>query len=260
MTHNFMYLGIDIGGSQIKILVLDANGKKRKGALTIKTPKRRRRFLKVLGGAVKAIVAGGNITGIGVGVPGIIDPKKGTLVSAPNMPFLNGWNVKNFFRKFRVPVRADNDSRCFLRAEARYGVGRGFKQIAVLTIGTGVGGGLFIDGRVYFGKHSGAGEFGHMVVNRGKTLEQLAGKKAFEKHGDRSEIVGIGVANIVNAFDPEIIILGGGGIFQKTLRIPKIRAVAKQHIMSPAGKRVRIVRGKLGEYAGAIGAALLVKK
>jgi glucokinase len=253
-----MYLGIDIGGSNIKLALVTAEGKK-KNVAVVTTPRRKKRFLAVLGGAIHAFVAGRALRGIGVGIPGIVDPRKGTLVNAPNLPFLNGWNVKNFFKKFHIPVRVDNDSRCFLRAEAAFGAGRGHRHIAILTVGTGVGGGLFIDGQVYFGSRSGAGEFGHMIVNHGKTLEQLAGKEAFEKHGDRSEIVGIGVANIVNAFDPEIIILGGGGIFQKTLQIQKIRSVAKRHIMSPMGKHVRIVRGKLGEYAGAIGAMLLFR-
>lgn len=253
------YLGIDIGGSHIKIVLVSPDGEWKNGAITMKTPKRKKRFLGVLGGAVRALVASGSIAGIGVGLPGIVDPRKGVFVNAPNLPFLNGWNVKNFFKKFKVPVKMDNDSRCFLRAEAWYGAGRGFKQIAVLTVGTGIGGGIFIDGKMYYGSRAGAGEFGHMVVNHGKTLEQLAGKKAFEKYGDRSEIIGIGVANIVNAFDPEVIILGGGGILGKKVKLAVIRSIAKKHIVSPFGKKTKIVKGALGEYAGAIGAALLAR-
>ncbi len=253
------YLGVDIGGSNVKMVLVRKDGTRKGATIVFKTPRQKKRLLKTLTAHLKKFIAENAVEGIGVGVPGIVEPKKGILVNAPNLPFLNGWNVKNFFRKFSLPVRVDNDSRCFLRAEARYGVGRGYRHIAVLTIGTGIGGGLLIDGKMYFGSRSGAGEFGHMVVNQGKTLEQLAGKKAYLKHGDRSEVVGIGVANIVNAFDPEIIILGGGGIFGSTLRISKIRSVAKKYVSSPLGKKTRIMKGKLREYAGAIGATLLFK-
>lgn len=255
-----MYLGIDIGGSTIKLVLASLDGKRKNGSVVIKTPKRRKRFLRVLANAVRVCAAGGAVAGIGIGLPGIVDPKGGTLVNAPNLPFLNGWNVKNFFKKFKVPAKIDNDSRCFLRAEAAYGAGRGYKQIAVLTVGTGVGGGLFLDGKMYYGSRAGAGEFGHMVVNQKKTLEELAGKEAFKRGGDRNEIVGIGIANIINAFDPEVVILGGGGIFGKKLNILAIRKSARKYIMSPFGKKTKIVRGAIGEYAGALGAALLFRK
>ncbi|MEK7636445.1 MAG: ROK family protein [Patescibacteria group bacterium] len=250
-------LGIDIGGTEIKILCTTAPGERRGLALTIKTLKTKRRFFDALSQAVKSVIAENSVVGIGIGAPGIVDPKRGILMHAPNLLFLNGWNIKRFFKKFKVPIKIDNDSRCFLRAEAFAGAGKGKKYIAVLTIGTGIGGGFLIDGRVYFGKHSGAGEFGHMVVNQGKTLEQLAGKRAFKKLDDKNEIVGIGVANIINAFDPEVVIIGGGALYAKRLQISKICLVARRYIMSPIGKKTPIVAGRIGEYAGALGATLL---
>ncbi len=253
-------LGIDIGGTETKIICTTALWKKRGLALTIKTPKTKRSFLKVLSRAVKSFLMESSVAGIGIGAPGIVDPKRGILMHVPNLPFLNRWNIKRFFRKFKVPIKIDNDSRCFLRAEAIAGAGKGKKYIAVLTIGTGIGGGLLMDGKVYFGKHSGAGEFGHMVVNQGKTLEQLAGKKAFLKYGDRSEIIGIGIANIVNGFDPEIVILGGGSAYKKKLNFQKIKNTARKYILSPSSKKTPIVVGKIGEYAGAFGGALLFRK
>ena len=250
-------IGIDIGGTEIKLLRVDGN--KRGRFLSIQTPRTKRRLLARLSSAVISFIHDGPVSGIGIGAPGIVDRRNGVLVHSPNLPFLNRWNIKRFFKKFNVPVKIDNDSRCFLRGEAVYGAGRGKKYIAVLTIGTGVGGGLLLDGKVYFGKHSGAGEFGHMVVNHGKTLEELAGKRAFKKYGDRSAVVGTGVANIVNAFDPEIVILGGGALYAKKMNIQKVRTIAARHIMSPQEKHIPIVKGKLGPSAGALGATLLFR-
>ncbi|QQG45082.1 MAG: ROK family protein [Candidatus Sungiibacteriota bacterium] len=254
------YLGVDIGGTKIRAVLMQGLDDRKPQCFVITTPKNKKRFLDVLWKFLRKVAGPKKLTGIGVGVPGVVNKNRGTLIKAPNLSFLNGWNANKFFARFKVPVRTDNDSRCFLRAEAIRGAGKGYKNIVALTIGTGIGGGIMIDGKIYYGSRSGAGEFGHMIVGNNKTFEQLAGKRAFLKYGDRSKLIGVGVANLINAFDPDIVILGGGGVTSGAVKIGMVRRLAKKYTMSPPAQKTPIVRGKLGDTAAAMGAVLLWKK
>jgi glucokinase len=99
-----------------------------------------------------------------------------------------------------------------------------------------------------------------MIIQNGKTFQELGAKDAFLKLGNRSRIIGIGVANIVNILDPDIVILGGGGGLSKNVKLKTVQSVADKHIIHSIGGKTLIVKGKLGEFAQAIGAALLFKK
>lgn len=250
-------LGIDIGGTKIRAILFD-NKKKFIFGFNIATPKNKKSFLKVLEKEIGKIVKKNKISGIGVGLPGIVDARRGVLIKASNLPFLKKWQAKKFFLKFNERVEIDNDSRCFLRAEAKFGAARGYKNAIGLTIGTGIGGGIIIDGKIYYGVNFGAGEFGHVIIDGSMTFEQMGAKKAFLKYGDRSKIIGIGVANLINSLDPEIVILGGGGITSNGVKIEVVKKIAKKYIMSPLAKRTLIIKEKLGENSQVIGAALLV--
>lgn len=225
----------------------------------VPVPKNKKSFLAVLEEKISDTIAKNKVAGIGVGLPGITDIKNGVLVKSLHLPFLNNWNAKKFFKKFGLPAKFDNDSRCFLIAETNLGAGKAYKNIAAMTIGTGIGGGLMIDGKIYYGR-GGAGEFGHVIIDDKKTLEDLGAKDAFRKMGNRSHIIGVGIANIINSFDPDMVILGGGGVFRGGVDMKKVKEVARKNIMSPISKKTKIVKGKLGENAQAIGAALLFKK
>lgn len=257
------YIGLDIGGTKIKGVVFDVRSKRVKKEITLQTPKNKKSFLSQIEKIILELRKGVKIKGIGVGLPGIVDYTTGKLIKAPNLPFLNGWNVKKELNKFKIPVKIENDSRCFLLAEYFLGAAKGYQNIVGLTVGTGIGGGIVINGKIYRGKNNGAGEFGHMITQttnkKLQTFEQLGGKKAFFKYGDRSEIIGVGAANLINALDPDIVVLGGGGISNGTLKINTIQKTAKKHIMSPPAKKTRIIKGKLGDKAQAVGAALLLK-
>ncbi|MBU6414892.1 ROK family protein [Patescibacteria group bacterium] len=269
------YLGIDVGGTKTKAVLLKGFSIKTMECFVIDTPKNKKQFLSVMVRLVRFIAEKKKLSGIGVGLPGIVDVKRGILVKAPNLPFLNGWNAKKFFRKFSSAVAIDNDSRCFVRAEAAYGAARDYKNIIGVAIGTGIGGGVIIDGRMHYGSHNGAGEFGHMMLQiqnskiknqndnskfKNYEWEMLIGKRAYEQYGDRSEIVAIGIANLMNAFDPDIVVLGGGGITSGAVRIATVRKTAKKYVMSPFEKNIKIAKGELGDFAQAIGAALLTRR
>ena len=88
-------------------------------------------------------------------------------------------------------------------------------------------------------------------------MEKLGGKRAYEKYGDRSKIIGEGTASLVNVFDPDIVVLGGGGMSSGKINLHVVRGYVKKFVLSPAGKRVSIVKTELGEKAQAVGAALL---
>lgn len=256
--NNFMFkLGIDIGGTKIRGVVIDSRNKK-VADFDIKTPKNKKDFLAALERGIKGISVCYKIFGIGIGLPGIVDVKRGVLVKAPNLPFLDGWQAAEFFKKFSRRVKIENDSRCFLLAESKFGAARKYKNIVGLTIGTGIGGAVMIDGRIYRGANDGTGEIGHMIIDNKKTFEQLAAKKAFEKYGDRSKIIGIGVANIVNVLNPEAVIVGGGGVATGGVKIEIVKKEAKKYIISPLAKNTPIIKGEFGKYASAFGAALLI--
>lgn len=251
------YVGIDIGGTKIKGVLMEGLGIQRSRSATLFTPHKKPLFFEALEKIYQELAGQERLEGIGVGVPGIVDPRRGVLVKAPHLSFLDGWNVKSFFKKWVSDVRVDNDSRCFLRAEALWGAGKKHRTIIGVTVGTGIGGGIMIEGKIYYGSHRSAGEFGHMMIEKGVTFERLGARSAAEHYGDRSEIIGVGVANIINAFDPDMIILGGGGVMSGALSLGRIRSRAQKFIMSPASKKTPIVAGMLGEEAQAIGAALL---
>lgn len=246
-------LGIDVGGTKIKAILLD-NKNKSVLVFNIATPKNKKAFLENLEREISKIIKNKNISGIGIGLPGTIDIKRGVLIKAKNLPYLKNWQVKKSFLKFNKNIKIENDSRCFLIAEAFLGAGRKYKNIVALTIGTGIGGGIMINGKIYYGKNYVAGEFGYTIIQDEKTLEQLGAKNAFLKYGDRSEIIGIGVANLINSFDPEVVILGGGRITNKGINLDVVKKTAKKYILF---KNTPIVKTKLGENSQAIGAALL---
>ena len=253
------YLGIDVGGSKIRGILLNKSRNQQLFAFQVKTPKNRKLFLEILEKEVRKILQKRKIIGIGVGLPGIIDIKRGLFIKAPNLPFLNGWWVKKFFLRFKTKTKFDNDSRCFLRAEAFLGAGRKYKNIIVLTVGTGIGGGIMINRKIYYGEKFGAGEFGHMVIDSKGTLEKAGGKEAFLKKKDYHQVIGAGIADLINAFDPEIVILGGNPVMNGSVKIKKLKKIANESVMSPLAKKTPIIKGKLGENAQAIGAALLMK-
>jgi len=250
-------LGIDIGGTKIRGIAFNAKNKN-VADFEIKTPKKKKDFLVALRKEIIGISSHHKIIGIGVGLPGIVDIKKGKLIKAQNLPDLNGWQAVSFFAKFCKNIKIDNDSRCFLLAEAKLGVGKKYKDIVGISIGTGIGGSIMIDGKNHYGANFNAGEVGCMIIDGGKTLEFLGAKNAFLKYGDRSKIIGIGVANLINILNPQAVILGGGGIASGGVDIDIVKEIAKKYIMSPLAKKTTIVKAQLGKDAQAIGASLLL--
>lgn len=163
-------VGIDIGGTDIKGAVIDragkilTRGKRPTGAGT--------GFAAVLG-AIKGVITDvlqhqdrARLAGIGVGVPGSVDTRAGIIKGGiSNVPELNGARLADEIGKdFPVPVLLDNDATNAAKGEFRFGAGKGCRNMLMITVGTGVGGGLILNGDVYHGASDYAGEIGHMIV------------------------------------------------------------------------------------------------
>lgn len=246
-----MVLGIDIGASKINIVVW--NGKKIVDKWLSEEATKEK---------LKQGVGQFDIKKIGIGVPGIVKDSK--IIKCPNLSGLNGLDLRKLLKK---DVRLDNDANCFLRAEAKLGAAQRYKNVLAITLGTGIGGSIMINGKIYYGANNSAGEIGHMIIKDSKfrtqnlklqlktqncfTWEQFyqASKNDSKK---QSKVLSIGLANLINILDPEIIVIGGGAA-----QMPKD---FRKYIISPLSKKTPIVFSKLGLDAGAIGAALLFEE
>lgn len=277
-------VGVDIGGTKINVVLLRGAKVLHKDRQPTET-RNLQNFMDQLGEMISSVVSPlrrKEILGIGCGVAGALDLKKGEVLNAPNLPIINGFKIREWLsRKFHRETRIDNDARLFLRGEYFWGAGRGYKNLVGLTLGTGVGGGIMIDGKMINGSNDAAGEIGHMIINKGRDFEELAGAKALKnfgfsdslkaynlaKKGDKNaqkafgkvgEYLGISLANIVNVIDPQAIIIGGGLAGAEKFIFPQAQKTMKKLITSPkAAEGVKILLGKLGEDAGAMGAAAL---
>lgn len=274
-------LGLDVGASKIYYVVLEREKRLTEGEFRL-TSKTSRAFLKLCQEINQRLQKQGTtIEKVGIGLPGIVEGEK--LSYAPNFPKLTKLNlVQELEKVFGVKVVMTNDANAFTFAEATKGAAKDLRSVLGLTLGTGLGGGLVIDGKPYVGK-GGAEEIGHMILGlRGeKEAEDIASAKFFKKFGQTPDDLrqkaesgdagakeafrefgknlGIVVANLVNLIDPEAIVLGGGVANAYGLFISEVKKTAAQRIVNPKSKDVKILKTALGPAAGAIGAALLAR-
>lgn len=270
-------LGIDVGASKIYYVVLDGENRLLEGEFKIKE-QTREAFLDRCRSINEQIKTKNFVfEKVGVGIPGTL--RDGVATNVANFPVLEGMDIPSELQKiFAVPIMVVNDAKAFTFAEAALGAGRGFKNLVGLTLGSGLGGGIVINGEIYRGRGN-AGEIGHLVwFGKGQEIEDYVSAKFFKEDveqvrqeaekGDQSAVdafqefgrnLGVVIANLVNLLDPEAIILGGGITGAYDLFIDPAKETAKQLIISPESKDVPILKTALGLAAGAIGAALLAK-
>lgn len=276
-------IGIDVGGTKIAAILWD--GQKVIADDVLATPTDNLNHLMIMFEALinplleKAKANKAKVVSIGLGVPGVIDYTQGKMLDSPNMPIINGVKIAEILQKrIGLPVKMDNDANCFARAEAVSGAGQKLKSVFGVIIGTGIGGAWWVNNGIYLGSHGGAGEPGQMVIDheRGIALEtayhqlmqnnpELMAEEAFRgdilaerSYEELGKIIGIAFANIINILDPEIIIIGGSAVKSSELFMSAVRQAVKTHVhSSETVRKIKIVKGKLGPLAGAIGAALL---
>jgi len=166
------YIGIDIGGTNTKVAIL---GRRFDILEKILFPtalfKKPQRLLRAITDSIFSLLKKRNITlreiyGIGIGIAGLVDAEKGIIRNLINIPHWRGLNIKHYFeRNFKIPTFVDNDANVMALAEFYRGSGKGSRNLICITLGTGVGGGIIIDGRLYRGSTSSAGEIGHIPIN-----------------------------------------------------------------------------------------------
>ncbi len=275
-------IGIDIGGTKMSGVLFD--GEKVLADYTLATPQDNlEHFLIMLKAVVEPLLEKSardkvTVKGLGLGVAGPLDKTRQIILNPPNIKILDRINlVKQLKNRFNYSVKMDNDVNCFVRAEALLGAGKKYSNIFGLTVGTGIGGGWWYNGGIYIGSHAVTQPAWQIIdaVN-GLSLEQVYQKlmqnspaasaeeayrgdvlaqKIYEEFG---RYLGITLASMVNLIDPQVIIIGGGVVESSDLFLAKTKKVMKQFILSPEARKVKIIKGKLGPLAGAMGAALLV--
>lgn len=291
---NKKFIGIDVGASKINGVVFDGKVKKKVVQdILIRTD--RRKILHQLKDITRKLLDSyPNIKGIGLGVPGPLNVEKGLILDPPNIRGLhNVYLVKEIEKEFKIKTLLENDANCAALGESLYGVGSVLplkKVLVMLTLGSGVGGGIVMDNKIYRGSTGSAGELGYMTIDSGGAECDRGFKGCFEAYtsqkfikrlskfnpeelrekarkGDKNSIkiflemgywLGIGLSNIANILDPDIIVVGGGISQAGDLILKSARKEMKKRIFSPLTKKnIKVIKAKLGQDAGAVGAASL---
>lgn len=292
-----VFLGIDWGGTYIKAGLVDSQGKivKKKVYPSVVD---KQDFIKSIKELLKGF-SGFDIKGVGIGAPGIIDTEEGFIYYLPNISGWKNYPLKNVLEKqIQLPVFIDNDANAFALAEVRCGAAKGKKRAIFLTLGTGLGGSIIFNGKLLEGKIS-ALELGHVPISsKGKLcgcggrgcIETYIGnsylishykrlkkktkvidveeifkrglkgeKEALAVFGEFSHNLGKFLSGMVNIFNPQVIIFGGGVSGAFKLFKPLVEKEIKKQAMWPQRLGLTLVRAKLKD-AGIIGAALIAKE
>lgn len=308
-------IGIDLGGTNIKSAVFDREFNKihersdlaeaDKGPLHVLN-----KMVKI---SQEMMLSEGihpdSVHCMGIGVPGLLNPASGLSIFSPNFP---GWEhiqvVDHMNKYFSFPVFIDNDVRVNLYGEWLFGAGIGYRNLVLITLGTGLGSGIVSDGKVIYGTTSSAGEIGHMNMYRegrpcrcgssgclgryvsaigmvrtlmdklseGRTsiiqdwvkgdqtqitahlisnAYDLGDPLAVEVMHETGELLGFGLSNVINLFNPEMIIVGGGMSAAGDRLLNTVRDTVQKHTLQLSSGACTIKQAQLGGQAGMIGAA-----
>lgn len=310
------YVGIDLGGTNTKIGLVDAEGNIIFTTI-VKTDSKEgyektvERLSKILIEQVKsANIDFEDVNGVGLGVPGPVVNERIVKFWA-NFPWKPNVDLASEFEKhLNKPVKVDNDVNVITLGEMWKGSAAGYKNVLGLAIGTGIGGGVIINGKLVSGKNGAGGEVGHikvekdgklcgcgqfgcweayasatgiireansrLAVNKNNLLAQkvegreLEAKDIFDaaKEGDEfalslveyeAEYIALGIGNLLNILDTEIIVIGGGVSLAGPILFDKVNEKLKEYALPTTLENLKIVPATLGNDAGIIGAAYLVK-
>jgi glucokinase len=306
-------IGVDVGGTKLLAGTVDADFAVHHRAQRASQGLATAELLDALGAMVgeAADAAPGPVLGVGFGVPGVLDRRAGVVADCPHLP-LEGVRFQALMaERLGIPVAVDNDANCALLAEWRHGAALGCDDAVMVTVGTGIGGGIVCGGALVRGATGGAAELGHMVVEldgppcggacpgrghfewyasgnaigrAGAALladhpesvlarEARAGREVtgalvteLAHDGDAASIaaitqvgraLGAGMVTLVNVFNPERIIVGGGAIAAGELLLAPARMEVAAHAMPSLRDAVEIVSARFGADAGMLGAATL---
>jgi len=288
-------IGVDVGGTKISVAALESSVLGEPHVVPTDT----RSGAHLLDQLTAAIGELGSADAVGVAVPSVVDFATGRVRASVNVP-LADIALRDVLReRLGVPVVVDNDATCAALAEAYDDDGALVaRHLVMFTVGTGVGGGIVIEGRVYRGATGAAAELGHTIVGadlrrapfahsadfpRPGSLESLASGSALNELGAGHGIpagtvvdaardghegalaaldllgrrLGIGIANAINTFDPDLVVIGGGVCVAGELLLGPAREEAARRVLTGVGTKTEIRPARYGARAGVRGAALL---
>ena len=181
-----LYIGIDVGGTAIKGVVIDGEGKLY-GEDSVPTATGK----EILNGIVtlcNRLMKNNSVSGIGIGCAGVIDSAEGKVVLAKNLSLVDFPMVKLLREKINLPVKITNDANAAALGEAKFGAGKNYKNSILVTLGTGVGGGIVLDGKLFEGNKSAGAEIGHMVIERGGEPCSCGRRGCFEAYASATAL------------------------------------------------------------------------
>jgi glucokinase len=284
-------IGIDLGGTAIKLGRFTSEGACLK-SLTVDTPQPATPFAVVAAivDAISLVDSEGNAVAIGVGTPGPADEKGRIAKIAINLPQWRNIPLADILeQKIGKPTIIDNDANCAGLGEAWLGAGRFYKNFILLTLGTGVGGSIFLDGKLFTGSFGAAGELGLIglipdgpqcksgnqgsleqhtsaIAIRRRTGKEPAELGALAKVGDAFSLnfwqeygkdLGTGVTSLIYVLTPEAVVIGGGVSASFEFFLPSMQAEIERRVMPTSRVNLQIIKAQLGNGAGMLGAAKL---
>jgi glucokinase len=273
-------LGMDIGGSSLKVVLREKKKILKKEVFDL--PREKKDLFDLIEKIYKNFSQKNKLEKVGIGVAGILDKKRERIMKAPNLSFLEGVKIKKEIEKrLKRKVFIENDVNCFGLGEKFFGKAKNLDYFIFLALGSGIGGAIFLDGKLILGEEGGAGEIGHIFLDiknkldfeelaSDKFLKRKLGKNTFEaknlaEKGEKRSIeafkelgknLGFGIVNLIHIFDPEAIILGGGVILARKFFEKEMKETIKKFVISKSYK-TKILFSNLGRFGGAIGASFL---
>ena len=285
-------IGVDLGGTKTLAGLVDRDGRVERHREVATALGSQAELLAGLDAVVEELLTDG-VAALGFGIPSRIDQRSGRVEGSVNVP-LEGIDFRaRMADRFRLPVGIENDANAATLAEFTAGAGRGVRTMVMLTLGTGCGGGVVIDGRLF----RGWAEFGHMVIDydglpcqgtctgRGHLEAYVTGTaatklaqaefgsavdahrlvrlavegdpRAIEILAEMGRRLGAGVASLLNLFSPELVVIGGGFAAAGDFLLAPAREVIQREALEPIADRADVVPAELGTAAGLIGAGLV---
>jgi glucokinase len=251
-------IGVDLGGTNVRAGKIVGQKMVAHRARTITAQGTQDLVLQEIRETISAVFDN-QISAIGIGVPSLVDVDKGIVYSVEHIPSWKEVQLKkNLEQSFGIPVHVNNDANCFALGEFYFGAGRGFQHLVGMILGTGLGAGIIINGKLYCGRNCGAGEIGKILykehtieyycsgqffqhqygINGGILYEraQQGDAQALEIFNDFGDNLAHAVMIALYAYDPEIIVLGGSvskawPFYEKTLR-HKLESFTYQHVLA----------------------------
>lgn len=300
--NGYYVIGVDAGPRTIKCVLSNLSGQlKDRAVVSIDPPLTNETFLTLLKDSVKKILQKvrnpEKVIGIGVAMHGVVDFETGTSLVAPILQLKNIPIKEELERALNFEVKVENDARAMALGESWFGQHGQISSMVAVNIGSGVGAGVVVDGKLYHGATDLAGEIGHMTIdmngeicecgNRG-CLEAYASAPSIVKRANRKmpnkeiisseeiyqsavngnqdcieileetgKILGIGLTNLIHIINPELIILGGGVSNAEKFILPAIQKTIEEKGLTPRAKDTEVLISKLGDDATALGAVAL---